>query len=89
MKITVIPVGSAGDVHPYISVARALQQRGHDVRVITNPYFEALTRTVGLEYVPIGTTREFHNLLNQPDLWNHIHGLRVIGQAVAYQTEEL
>jgi UDP:flavonoid glycosyltransferase YjiC (YdhE family) len=89
MKITVIPVGSAGDVHPYISVARALQQRGHDVRVITNPYFEALTRKVGLAYVPVGTTREFHNLLNQPDLWNHIRGLRVIGQAVAYQTAEL
>jgi len=89
MKITVIPVGSAGDVHPYLCVARALQQRGHDVRVITNPYFETLIRKVGLRYVPIGTTREFHGLLNQPDIWNHLRGLRVIGKAVADQTAEL
>lgn len=89
MRIIVIPVGSAGDVHPYVGVALALQQRGHHVRVITNPYFAPLLKRVGLPLTPVGTAKDFHQVLDHPDIWDHMRGLGVIGRAVARSTAEL
>jgi len=89
MRIIVIPVGSAGDVHPYVGVALALQQRGHHVRVITNPYFAPLLKRVGLPLTPAGTATDFKEVLAHPDIWNHMRGLSVIGGAVARSTAEL
>ena len=89
MRILLIPVGSAGDVHPYVSVGLALQRRGHDVRVITSPYFASLLDRVGLPLIPLGTVDDFRTLFNDPLLWNPFHGINVIGQALARSTTEL
>ena len=89
MRILLIPVGSAGDVHPYVGVGLALQRRGHDVRVITSPYFASLLDRVGLPLIPLGTVDDFRALFNDPLLWNPFHGINVIGQALARSTTEL
>ena len=49
MKVLLVPIGSAGDVHPFVGLGLALRRRGHDVTVITSGYFEALLRRVGLD----------------------------------------
>ena len=82
MRIIMTPVGSGGDVHPYVSVALALQQRGHDVSMIINPYFGPLLDRVGLPFVPIGTVGDYHTILGHPDLWHDRRGLHVLGGAV-------
>ena len=82
MRILMTPVGSGGDVHPYVRVALALQQRGHDVSMIINPYFGPLLDRVGLPFVPIGTADDYHATLDNPDLWHDRRGLRVLGGAV-------
>ena len=82
MRIIMTPVGSGGDVHPYVSVALALQQRGHDVSMIINPYFGPLLDRVGLPFVPIGTVDDYHTVLGHPDLWHDRRGLHVLGGAV-------
>ncbi|MEE2612516.1 MAG: glycosyltransferase, partial [Acidobacteriota bacterium] len=38
MRVLLIPVGSAGDVHPYVGLALALRGRGHDVTLATSAY---------------------------------------------------
>ena len=76
-------------MHPYVGVALALRRRGHDVRVITSPYFAPLLERVGLPFTPVGTVEDFHQVLDHPDLWDHRRGLTVIGQAVARSTAEL
>lgn len=82
MRILMTPVGSGGDVHPYVKVALALQQRGHDVSMIINPYFGPLLDRVGLPFVPIGTADDYHAILDNPELWHDRRGLRVLGGAV-------
>ena len=89
MRILLIPVGSAGDVHPYVAVGLALQQRGHDVRVITSPYFSSLLDRVGLPLIPLGTVDDFRALFNNPSLWSVTRGIKVIGQGLARSTTEL
>ena len=81
MRILMAPVGSDGDVHPHVGVALALRRRGHDVSVIANPHFAPLLERVGLQCVPIGTVDDYHEVLDDADLWHARRGLGVIGSA--------
>ena len=70
MKVLLIALGSAGDVHPLIGLGVALRARGHRVLLVTNPNFASLVERAGLEFVPIGTLEELHEAMADPDLWH-------------------
>jgi len=61
-KITILAIGSTGAFYPYCALALGLQQAGHQVRVATNPNFEAFVRGLGLDFAAI--TGNFRVLLN-------------------------
>jgi rhamnosyltransferase subunit B len=69
MHFILSPMGSAGDVHPFLGLALALRERGHRITFVVVQYFEELIRRHGLEYVQVGTTEEFLASLNNPNLW--------------------
>lgn len=69
-RILLFPIGSAGDVHPFIGIGQALQARGNHVVIGTSGYFEDTVRKAGLEFAPIGTREDFEKALADPDLWN-------------------
>lgn len=71
-------IGSAGDVLPVIGLGRALQQRGHRVTVLTNPYFQAMVAAAGLELAPVGSVEEFRRGLEDPNLWHPLEGFQTI-----------
>ena len=89
MRILMIPVGSAGDVHPHVGIGLALQRRGHDVSVLTSAYFEPLLARVGLPLIPIGTVDDYHRGLEHPDLWRPHRALGVIGEAIRPHVTEI
>jgi len=64
------PIGSIGDVNPYLAIGLMLQERGHRVRVIANPYFEPLIRKVGLDFVALGTIADVEDFWRIPDMWH-------------------
>jgi len=70
MRILIYPMGSAGDVHPFIGVGKQLQARGHEVFIITSGFFEELTRKAGLEFRPVGTKEDFERVQEDPNLWH-------------------
>lgn len=84
MRVLVVPVGSAGDVHPFVRIALELQARGHDVTVVTNAYFAPLIERVGLDLEPIGTVEQFDAITANPNLWHRVHGLGVVAAGVAF-----
>jgi UDP:flavonoid glycosyltransferase YjiC (YdhE family) len=53
VNITVITVGSRGDVQPYVALAAGLKAAGHDVQLATHRNFEPLIRGRGLEFAPV------------------------------------
>jgi UDP:flavonoid glycosyltransferase YjiC (YdhE family) len=59
MHFVLIPIGSGGDVYPFIGVGLELRRRGHQVTLITNGYFEAMARRLGFEFAPFGTAEEY------------------------------
>ena len=86
MRILVVTVGSAGDVHPFVAVALALRERGHRVTVATNPYFAPLLEQVGLPLRPIGTVEQFEQVAVHPDLWHQARGFGVLAAMIDHHT---
>ena len=50
MKITMMTIGSTGDVRPYVLLGKELRQRGHEVTIATFTGFEKLIADAGLNY---------------------------------------
>ncbi|MHB9031935.1 MAG: glycosyltransferase [Anaerolineae bacterium] len=63
MKITIMAVGSRGDVQPVTALGAGLQQRGHQVRLVAGDEFERLVHAAGLDFVPLGV--QMHHLVAQ------------------------
>lgn len=40
MRVTLLTIGSHGDVRPYVALGKGLQARGHQVRIGTHAEFE-------------------------------------------------
>ncbi len=70
LRIIIHAIGSAGDVHPFIGIGIALQKRGHEVFIITNPVFQDRIIGNGLGFRPLGTEEAFNLIKKDPDLWH-------------------
>lgn len=63
MRITILTIGSRGDVQPYIALAIGLQRVGHTVRFATHAIFESWVRSYGLDFALVR--------FNPQDIVNH------------------
>jgi len=55
MRITILTVGSQGDVQPYIALGLGLQAAGHDVYIATQAVYHPLVGSHGLTPVAVGS----------------------------------
>jgi sterol 3beta-glucosyltransferase len=53
MRITILTIGSRGDVVPYIALGIGLRRAGHEVRLATHTPFEPHVRAAGLDFSPL------------------------------------
>ena len=53
MKLTLIALGSRGDVQPIVALGRGLADVGYIVRMVTMVGFEPMVREQGLEFFPV------------------------------------
>lgn len=57
MRITILTVGTRGDVQPYVAFGLGLERAGHEVRVATHPRFERLVTDQDLGFAPLAEGR--------------------------------
>jgi len=50
MKISIVTVGTRGDVQPYVALGLGLTRAGHTVKVVTDPAFAGFISDFGLEF---------------------------------------
>ncbi len=50
MKITILTLGSRGDVEPFVALGKGLMRAGHDVTLCTSVSFKSLVSRHGLTY---------------------------------------
>lgn len=68
--ILITAVGSAGDLHPHLGLARALQQRGHRVSVLTSPNYRDAVENAGVDYVGCGSLELLATVLVDRRVWH-------------------
>jgi rhamnosyltransferase subunit B len=83
MKFVMTPVGSAGDVHPFIGLGRVLRARGHDVVIVTAGAFEQVVERAGLGFRETISAQIFDVMSKYPDLWHSRRGLQFVLGTVA------
>jgi UDP:flavonoid glycosyltransferase YjiC (YdhE family) len=85
-NVVLMPVGSHGDVHPFVGVGKALAARGHAVRAFTSGYYASLFEAVGIELHDAFPAQQFRALLDDPMLWRP--GIRAVRHVVAMAIEQ-
>jgi rhamnosyltransferase subunit B len=80
LKVVLPTIGSAGDVHPVIALGLALQRRGHQATILTNPLFQELIEQQGLGFFPLGTLEDARATIADPDLWHPRKGFDVVAR---------
>ena len=50
MRISIMALGSRGDVQRFVPLGRALQSAGHTVKIATFSLFESMVRRAGLDF---------------------------------------
>lgn len=53
MRVTLLTVGSRGDVQPMVALGAGLKEAGHRVRLATHPRWESLVSRHDLEFAPL------------------------------------
>ncbi len=53
MKITILTIGTRGDVQPMVALGAGLRTAGHEVKVATHLNYEKLVRSYELDYAPV------------------------------------
>jgi rhamnosyltransferase subunit B len=82
LNVLLPTLGSAGDVHPFIALGRALRARGHRATLITNPFFQESIEAQGLDFLPVGTVADVQSAVADPDLWHPNKGFSVVAKRV-------
>ncbi len=78
MRFILNPVGSSGDVHPFVGLVRELKRLGHDVTLVAFEPFLELADQAGLGFASIMSTEDFKRLVQHPDLWHPLKGVRFL-----------
>ena len=81
MKLLLPTLGSAGDIHPFLAIGRAMQERGHEVEVMTNPVFADMVAQAGLAFHPVGTQQHYIDAFNSRKLGIQLMGWAYCGGA--------
>ncbi len=69
MHITILAVGSRGDIQPYTALALGLKASGDRVRIATHRPYETRVREYGLEYAPLAGNPQEMVRTQQTKLW--------------------
>ena len=65
MKLSILLLGTRGDVQPYVALALGLQAKGHTVKVAAPLNFRPLVEAHALEYSPVHV--DFRHLLESTE----------------------
>ena len=76
--ILLLPLGSAGDVFPFIWLGRQFLARGHRVTMITACMFEQAARQAGLDFVGLGSKEEFEAIQTDPRIWKPYQATQLV-----------
>ncbi|MFN8606528.1 MAG: glycosyltransferase [Vulcanimicrobiota bacterium] len=70
MRFLFLPLGTVGDLVPFIEVGAALQARGHEVLLASAEPFREMVEERGLTFRSVLSAEQHRRCLDNPDLWH-------------------
>jgi UDP:flavonoid glycosyltransferase YjiC (YdhE family) len=71
LNILMVPLGTDGDVYPYIGLGVALAERGHRITLIANEHFAPLAHRHDFAFVAAGSSQEYAEALDNRHMLTH------------------
>lgn len=80
MHITMISIGSTGDVRPYLLLGRELRSRGHEVTLCAFAAFEDMAISEGIRFCPLSgdVHTMIENMMNGSQFMTSLNKLRLM-----------
>jgi rhamnosyltransferase subunit B len=78
MRVLLFPVGSAGDVYPFVAVAQRLLARGHEVTLFGNGHFAPRVARAGIPFVETEPAELYAEMQKDADLWRPIRSFKTL-----------
>lgn len=72
MHVLLTPLGTVGDVHPFLGLGAELKARGHRVTLITSGAFATAAAREGLEFCDVMPVAEYEAALGDRKLWDPV-----------------
>ena len=88
MRFILTPVGSEGDLYPFVALALLLKQRGHEVLLVHGEHFIDHLKEVDVPKKPLGSSELYLKMARNPDLWHPIKSLEVLGRSLGIGLED-
>ena len=76
--VLVVAVGTAGDMYPFLRIARDLLARGHRVTLLGLQAHAAAAARAGVPFHGLGTEEDYRATLDHPDVWHPRKGFGVL-----------
>ncbi|KAJ1534076.1 Sterol 3-beta-glucosyltransferase [Nowakowskiella sp. JEL0078] len=73
LRFTLLSFGTRGDVQPFVALGKALINRGHTVRLATNPRFKTWVIQHGLEFRSVGNDETVLEIMEAFSTHGFIH----------------
>ena len=80
--VLVVAVGTAGDLYPFLRIARELIARGHRVTLLAPPVHAEAVARAGVPFQGLGSTEQFLAAMAHPDVWHPRKGFRVLWESM-------
>ena len=80
--VLVVAVGTAGDLYPFLRIARELIARGHRVTLLGVQAHAAIVAGAGIPFHGIGDEARYHATLAHPDVWHPKKGFQVLWEGL-------
>lgn len=73
-----LTAGTAGDLYPFLGLAKALQAMGRELLLIGPEFHRSAVEQAGVPFVGLGTERDYLDVVENPDVWHPRRGWAVL-----------
>jgi rhamnosyltransferase subunit B len=82
MHVILIPIGTAGDVYPFLGLGEEFLRRGHRVTALCNAHFRPMVEAAGMAFAPLAGERAFNHMMDHPMMWHPTRALQYTAEHV-------
>jgi rhamnosyltransferase subunit B len=83
VRVLLASLGTAGDVHPFLAIGRALAARGHAAELVSNPVFAPLAAQAGIGFAAVGREEHHRAAFAHHYIWHAVNGFGVMWRYLA------